>query len=172
MVSKPAFLALAALLACAACAACTTREQRAQVAPAPASIATPEEAKFGFFFVDEGGNAKLAYGQANSDNVGLMMECAKGSRTVAVSGVAGPRPSPTLTLASDGAKADLKATTQNGEMSIVRAQAPLTAPVLANFRKSGAIQVAYAGRTITLAAKPNEKVALEQFFSACDGRPA
>ena len=43
---------------------------------------------YSLHFVDEGDRAKLAYGQANSDNVGLMLECAKGSRNVEISDVA------------------------------------------------------------------------------------
>jgi hypothetical protein len=173
MVCKAAQIAGAAALVTLLACGCTTREQQAQVAPAPAVIARPDAPRFGFFFVDDGGEAKLAYGEANSDNVGLMLECAKGSRVVRVSGVAANNPAAVITLASAGTKADLKAVTRSDEgMPIVSASAPLASPVLAAFRRSGAIQVAYGGRSITVAAKPNEKISVEQFFSACEGRPA
>ena len=70
---------------------------------------------YGLFYMDEGASAKLAYGQANSDNVGLMLQCQKGSRQIDVTDAVRSTPSPTLTLASSGAQSTLKAETQSFE---------------------------------------------------------
>ena len=128
-------------------------------------------ANFGLYFLDEGASAKLAYGQANSDNVGLMLQCAKGSRMVEVSDAVRSSPAPTLTLTSGGKTAALKAQVQSGEgPAVVTAHTASGSPVLAGFRQSGKIEVSYAGLRYGVAAKRNEKASVERFFSACERR--
>jgi hypothetical protein len=138
--------------------------------PAPAAVMP---ATFGLYFTDEGQRAKLAYGEPNSDNVGLMLECAKGSRQVKLSDVVRSSPAPSLILVSEGRKSELKAAVEPGPgQSIFTANAPATAPALAGFRRSGKIEVAYAGLRYGIAAKANERVGIERFFAACDGGKA
>lgn len=133
----------------------------------------PANPGMGLFYLDEGASAKLAYGQANSDNVGLMLQCAKGSRMVEVSDAVRSAPAPTLTLASAGRTTDLKAQVQSGEgPPVVVARTSASSPVLAGFRRSGKIEVSYAGLRYGVAAKPQERAGLEQFFAACEGRKA
>jgi hypothetical protein len=142
--------------------ACSHDETQARLDPAP-------RAEMGFFLVDEGDHAKLAYGEANSDNVGLMLECAKGSGVVQVTDLVRSSPSPTLTLASDGARSSLAAKVDAGEgMAVATAKARLDAPALRGFRRTGAMEVSYAGLRYTLAASPRERDRLQSFFSACD----
>ena len=159
-------LILAAMLTGAAAAVlggCTDDRK----APPTASIAP----SFGFYYLDEGPSAKLAYGEANSDNVGLMLECAKGSRMVDVSDVVRSSPAPTLTLTSAGLRTELKAEVQSGEGApIVTARAPAADPALAAFRRSGRIEVSYAGLRYAVAARPDERANVERFFGACEGR--
>jgi hypothetical protein len=134
-------------------------------------IATSLAPGFGLYYLDEGASAKLAYGQANSDNVGLMLQCAKGSRLVEVSDTVRSAPAPTLVLASDGRTSALKAEVQSGEGSpMVLARAPAASPALAGFRRSGRIEVSYAGLRYGVAAKPQERADVERFFAACEGR--
>jgi hypothetical protein len=138
-----------------------------------ASVETTLPASFGFHYVDEGDYAKLAFGQANSDNVGLMLQCAKGSRQVEVSDVIRSAPAQTLTLTSGGQRSDVKVEVMPGPgASMAVGHAPLAAPALAGFRRSGAMEVSYAGLHYGMAAKPQEKPALERFFSACERRAA
>ena len=130
-------------------------------------------ASFGLFFLDEGPSAKLAYGQANSDNVGLMLECAKGSRLVKVTDVVRSNPAPMLTLISAGKTSELKTAVEAGPgASIYTASAPAGSPALTGFRSSGKMEVSYAGLRYGIAAKPNERMGIEKFFSACEGRKA
>ena len=126
----------------------------------------------GFFYLDEGDSAKLAYGEANSDNVGLMMECAKGSRTVQVTDLVRSNTAPTLSLISNGVRADLPAAVETeGGPAIVTASLKADAPALAGFRRSGVMEVAYAGLRYDMRAAPAERERVEQFFTAC-GSPA
>jgi hypothetical protein len=144
-------------------AACTADGGR----PAP-QAAMP--AGYGLYFLDEGGSAKLAYGQANSDNVGLMLECAKGSRLVKVTDVVRSEPAPTLTLISAGRATALKTAVEPGPgASVYTASAPAASPALMGFRSSGRMEVSYAGLRYGIAAKANERMGIEKFFSACEG---
>jgi hypothetical protein len=160
-------LALGSVLtAAAALAACGHDEKSAQVATAIAP-------HFGFFYLDEGPTAKLAYGEADSDNVGLMLQCARGSRVVEISDVVRSAPAATLTLASAGRRTDLAAKVEPGEGApVVVAHAPADAAALAAFRRSGRIEVSYAGLRYSVAAKPQEQPSVERFFSACERRGA
>jgi hypothetical protein len=127
----------------------------------------------GFFFSEDGGSAKLAYGVADSDDVGLMMECAEGSQTVRVSDLVRSSPAPVLILASSGRSSELKPVVEAGEGgSIFTVSAPTAAPALAGFRYSGKIEVAYAGLNYRLAARPSERPTIDRFFAACDGQKA
>jgi hypothetical protein len=137
----------------------------------PAQVATTIAPGFAFFYLDEGASAKLAYGEANSDNVGLMMQCAKGSRTIEVSDVVRSAPAPVLTLVSAGQRTDLKAEIAPGEgLPIVSARAPAADPALTAFRRSGQIEVNYAGLRYGVAAQPQDRPSVERFFVACERR--
>lgn len=146
----------------AALTACSHEETQARLEPTA-------QGQLGFFLVDEGDHAKLAYGEANSDNVGLMLECAKGSGVVQVTDLVRSSPSPTLTLISDGAQSNLAAEADAGEgMAIATAKTKLDAPALQGFRRTGVMEVAYSGLHYRMAATANERDRLQSFFSACD----
>ena len=59
---------------------------------------------FGLYYNDQGPTVSLAYGQANSDDVALMLQCAKHSGKVDVSDAVRGAGGPTLRLASSGPK--------------------------------------------------------------------
>ena len=144
-------------------AACTHGGRQAAVA----SIPTPYA--YGLFYADEGTSVKLAYGAANSDDVSLMMMCAKGSHRIEVTDMARDGAAPTLTLVSGGQTAQLKTSPVGGDgepLLVAHASADL-AP-LAAFRRSGRIDVAYPGARYVIIATPSERAAVERFFSACD----
>lgn len=133
------------------------------------AVQTTMPADFGFHFLDEGEAAKLAYGQANSDNVGLMLQCQKGSRTVEVSDMVRSAPAPVLTLASGARTTQVKVDIEPGPgAAIAVGRTALTAPALAGFRQSGRLSVSYAGLRYDMATKPNERASVQRFFSACE----
>jgi hypothetical protein len=126
-------------------------------------------AGYGLFYMDEGPSVKLAYGAPNSDDVGLMMECAKGSRTIDVSDIARNGAAPTLTLASDGRIASLKAQPGSGDgAALLTARTRSDIAPLQAFRRSGRMDVAYSGAEYGIVATPAEKPSVERFFSACE----
>ena len=128
---------------------------------------------YGLFYMDEGVSAKLAYGQANSDNVGLMLQCQKGSRQIDVTDALRATPSDTLTLASNGSQTTLKTETQSFEgSSFLVAHTNSEAAPLKAFRRSGQMNVAYAGTRYALAASPSERAGVESFFAACESGKA
>lgn len=161
------------VLTCAATAAATfagCSYHRAE----RADLASPAQG-LGFFLVEEGGSAKLAYGVANSDDVGLMMECAKGSSRVLVSDVARTPPArePELILASAGERSKLKAKVSEGlGQPLLTAVASTETDALEAFRKSGRIEVAYSGFSYRIAARDEERPVVRRFFDACEGRRA
>jgi hypothetical protein len=158
-----AALGAASLLVIASC----SQDGARQIAAAP-STTVPG---FGLFYVDEGGSAKLAYGQANSDDVDLMLECAKGSRTVQVTDVARTAGPAVLTLVSSGASARLNTRTDDGEGStLLVADSAVDSAPLAAFRRTGRLEVSQAGVRHGLVARADERPGVERFFTACEGR--
>jgi len=124
---------------------------------------------YGLFYMDEGASAKLAYGAPNSDDVSLMMQCAKGSHTVQVSNLARGGAASTMTLASEGRTSTLKTAMDSGDgAALVTASARSDAAPLKGFRRTGRIDVAYAGSTFGIVANPAEKLGVERFFTACE----
>ena len=157
-------LAATAGVTVSACMQGGAKQTAFQAAPIPG---------YGLFYMDEGASAKLAYGQANSDNVGLMLQCRKGSHAIEVTDAVKSDPSPTLTLASSGARSTLKTEVQSFEGStLLLAHARTSDAPLQAFRRSGRIDVAYSQTKYGVVATNDERVGVEKFFTACDsGKP-
>jgi hypothetical protein len=103
---------------------------------------------------DVGGEAKLAFGAPNTDNVVLMMSCQPKSGLVAVSTIesAAVR-APVMTLTSrDRSSRHAAVATRNelGEGALVEAQAPAADPTLTRFAETGELAVAVNGRRLSL----------------------
>jgi hypothetical protein len=125
-------------------------------------------AGYGLHFSDEGETAKLAYGRANSDEVGLMLECEKGSRQVALTDVMHGGP-PQFVLTSGGRRSNLKAQVQDIEGGkILAATARTDSPALAGFRDSGQLQVASGKIHYAVTATTDEKASVRRFFAVCE----
>jgi hypothetical protein len=142
-----------------ALAACSYDDQHAR--PQAAS-------HYGLFYNDAGQTASLAYGQANSDNVALMLECAKGSGRVQVSDAARTGPVPQIVLASAGARSPLAARMEAAEgPPVLVAGADVATPALDGFRRTGRIQVAYGDVRYAVSADGAERAGVARFFAAC-----
>lgn len=143
----------------AALAACSYDDQHARLQTA---------SHYGLFYNDGGSTASLAYGQANSDNVALMLECAKGSGRVQVSDAARVGPVPQIVLASAGARSPLAARIEAAEgPPVLVADANVAAPALDGFRRTGRIEVAYGDVRYDVSADRAEQGRVAQFFAAC-----
>jgi hypothetical protein len=138
-----------------------------QNAFAPRDAPSFEFASYGLHYIDTGATAKLAYGRANSEMLGLMLECAKGSRQVEITDVA--REARVLSLRADGKRSDFPATFEAAPGApIVSARAPAAAPALKGFRQTGRLQVTNGSLVYDVVATPAEKPHVEQFFAACE----
>lgn len=161
MALRSALASAAVVLAgVAALAACSYDDQHARLQAGPA--------RYGLYYNDGGQTASLAYGQPDSDNVALMLECAKGSGQVQVSDAARTGPVPQMVLVSDGYRSVLPARTEASDgPPVLVADAALTAPALAGFRKTGRIEVAYGGVRYGVSADRAEQAGVARFFAAC-----
>jgi hypothetical protein len=103
---------------------------------------------------DAGGEAKLAFGAPNTDNVVLMMSCQPGSGRIALSTL---EPAPirtrvmTLTSRARSSKhAAVAMPNELGDGALVEAQAPAADPTLTRFAETGELAVAVNGRRLSL----------------------
>lgn len=128
---------------------------------------------FGLHYLDEGASAKLAYGQTNSDNVGLMLECAKGSKRIEISDLArgGNRK---LVLKSGKARSDFGAEIAPGPgPQVLIANGRTDTPALAAFRETGRIEVENGARRYGVSATVAEHADVKRFFATCErGTPS
>lgn len=144
----------------------------AQQAPVPPgqTARLPSE---GFFFDQDGGEAKLAYGRANSDDVRLMLRCQAGKRQVEITdaGHGEAKTGDLLVLASGKARSPLPASLEpneetGGKLAIAHADPAL--PALDGFRRSGALTVKLGSREFVLSATAGERAVIARFFSVCE----
>ncbi len=133
-----------------------------------AAMKLTEAPAFGLFFNDNGETASLAYGEANSDNVALMLECAKGTGRVQVSDLARGE-APALVLASGRKTSALAARVEpsDGGPAILTAETPLGAEALQGFRKTGRMVVSHGEARYGIAASGPEREEVDLFFTAC-----
>jgi hypothetical protein len=122
---------------------------------------------YGLHYVDGGDSAKLAYGRENSDNVSLMMECAKGSGHVEISDL-GRKGDGSISLVSDGKRSDFRGSVETGEgPPVVYTTARTSSPALQGFRETGKIEIKTAAARYTVAADESQKPMVDRFFEAC-----
>jgi hypothetical protein len=148
-----------------------------QRAPSPPGQAVQLRPGMGFFLsrdADEGW--KLAYGQANSDNVRLMLECQPGSRKIDLFdlGHAAARKGEMLTLTSGKVQSAIAAGVEpdeaGGDRSVVIVHTTPDLPALDGFRHSGLLAVKLGSHEFALTASPAEKPEIARFFSGCEKR--
>jgi hypothetical protein len=135
------------------------------------SMETPANPELGLHFQRSGDVASLAYGVANSDSVGLMLQCEAGSRSVDISDVARSTASNNLTLISGKARTDLAATVDSSMgQPTLWAKAPSDLAPLQRFRDTGQITVSSRGGRYSVVARQDERARVERFFRACEQR--
>jgi hypothetical protein len=130
-------------------------------------VSAPAGPAWSYFF--DGQEAKLAYGRANSDEVGLMMTCTPHSGSVLVSGAATPD-KPRLILASGKTVSTLAGTAQDDPLSgstVVEARARLRDAAISNFARTGRLTLVRDGRPIDMPASSGDRDSVRRFFSAC-----
>jgi hypothetical protein len=138
---------------------------------AAACVSPPETAESGgpgIFYNEFDGQATLAYGEANSDAVGLMLQCASGSGAISVSDVVHSPSADRLTLVSGKVRSELPASldTTTGQPTLY-ATASTDDRALDGFRRNGRIAVKARGGVYALEARPAERPGIERFFRTC-----
>ncbi len=122
----------------------------------------------GLYFNSSGATATLAYGRASSDDVGLVLQCQAGSRSVEVSDVARSAGAQGLTLTSGRARTSLPARVDSSTgQPTLWASTDAGAPVLKAFQETGRIGVSTGGARYTVVASPSEMDGVRAFFRAC-----
>jgi hypothetical protein len=146
----------------------------AAVSPS-AALATPTPVSgLDWYMTNEDGTAKLAYGAANSDDVRMMMTCAKGSgklsitRTVTAQEAGTP---PILGLVSGSARGRWLATSapaaNQADHTELTVALTTTEPTIDAFQRNGWISAINAdGKTEGMAPHPGEN-AVRRFFDFC-----
>lgn len=117
-----------------------------------------------------GTQAKLAYGQPNSDLVGLMMSCEQGSGAVTVSGDV-PADKPMLVLASGASKLSLSGQAEPDPYSggmFMEASAPADSPALRRFARTGEMRLVRTMADQDLQAPEAAKGDIRRFFAHCE----
>ena len=111
---------------------------------------------------------RLAYGRPNSDDVVLMISCQPGQDQVNVSavGLSGGE----IVLASGRNESRFAADALEDEVSggkLLEGRGRTSAPALANFRKSGDLDLLTEGERHSLAAGSADQGHVKAFFKAC-----
>jgi len=143
----------------AALAACTHEQPSVALNP-----------QYRLAYDDKGETVALAYGLPNSDDVALMLECAKGSGRVELSDTIRDKRATAVVLSSDGKKTSVPVRAEAGEAAedeILTGQLPLSAPALQGLRRTGVLQVSSGQARYIITVGPGGRPGVERFFKAC-----
>lgn len=154
------------IVSAAIAAACLTALAACQQGGMGARLTTTPG--YSLHFIDEGENAKLAYGMTNSDSVALMLECAKGSRNIEITDTARGNDRK-LMLKSGEARSDFGGVIAPGPGGgVISASGKTDTPALKAFRETGQIEVQNGGRRYGVTASSAEHADVKRFFAVCE----
>lgn len=148
------------LVAYAAVAACAHSMDQAQAQTGPVT----------WNLHMNGDEAKLAYGQPNSDLVGVMLTCERGSGMVTVAGDVS-KDRPVLVLASGRETLKLQGQAEPDPYTgglWMEAEAPVRAQALARFERTGDLAVKQRIGRMNMNASDTSKGDIQTFFAHCE----
>lgn len=176
MLNRAAFLATLFAGAGLAVAALVAQPDVVAAEPqpqAPAMTETVAHAPVGWHLVQEGDQAKLAYGVANTDQILVMFACAAGDRSVQVFGLAAPE-TDSVRFTSAARTTDVGVETELDPMSgsaMIETALPLSAAALQGFRETGRLTLTSDdGRSVPAHAVQSEHADVRAFFDHCERR--
>jgi len=152
-------------------AACATVEAPTEPAPGVASSGAPlPVADHDWFFHRDGGEARLVYGLADSDDLRLGLDCAEGSGRLALSAVAGPDAKPEIHIEAGGETERFPAVSEPSQLNdgvFLTAEADAATPVFQRFRRVGWLALWLDGERQAYAPQPESASNIERFFAFC-----
>ncbi len=166
---RPASL-LILLATTALVAACSTTTAKVPASGIVSSGAPQPIEGYDWFLSEDGSNAKLAYGMADSDDLKLGLECARGSGKLDLTASADKGASPEIQIESGGDTERYAAAAEPAEVHdglILTAGAEANAPVFQRFRRIGWLAVWQGGARQTYVPQPGSRDRIERFFAFC-----
>lgn len=164
----PALIVLAGLALGAA--ACATVEPVAAPATPPAGSSPAPVAGHDWFFHQDGEEARLVYGLAESDDMRLGLDCRAASGRLGLSAVGGPDAKSEIYLESGGETERFPARSEPSELHdgvFLTADAAAHTPVFQRFRQVGWLALWQDGERQTYVPHPQSAPDIERFFAFC-----
>lgn len=150
--------------------ACSTTTPEAPATTVPSSSAPQPVEGYDWFLSEDGSNAKLAYGTADSDDLKLGLECSQGTGKLDLTASADKGAWPEIYLESGGDTERYAAAAEPAEVHdglIMTAEAQANAPVFQRFRRIGWLAVWQGGTRQTYVPQPGSRDRIERFFAFC-----
>lgn len=163
----PALIFLAGLAVSAA--ACATVEP-ATTSPSPVAEGPAPLAGHDWFYHQDEGEARLAYGVAESDDLRLGFDCAKGGGRLRLSALGGANSKPEIQVESGGEIQRFPALAEPSQLhdgDLLTAEAAADSPVFQRFRRIGWIALWQDGEREAYAPHPQSRANIERFFVFC-----
>lgn len=159
-------------------AACATNpsESPAALEPSSPEAATAEDGGpeptpgLDWHFHQDGAEAKLAYGVANSDDLRLGLTCARGAGEVELSRDAEPDAAPGIRLESGGETETIATRSEPSELSggvFLTGRIATAHPVMARFRQTGWLAQWVGERREMMAPQPRSRSVIADFLAHC-----
>ncbi len=162
----PVLIVLTGLaLGATACATIETPVDPPPVSSAPAPIENHD-----WFFQTEDGDAGLAYGLDESDDIWLSLSCRQGSGRLELVRPVGADHPLTISVESGGDTETYPATSEPSELHdgvYLTAQAPARDPVFQRFRRTGWMAVLGPDYRGVMVPQPASTPNIERFFAFC-----
>jgi hypothetical protein len=161
----PVLLLSAIALTAGACATRAPAPTLTVLGSAPAPVAG-----YDWYLHLDGDDARLAYGQEDSDDLRLGLDCRRGTGRLALSATGETGAAPEIQLESGGETALYPASAEASELTdgvLLSAPAPATAPVFRNFRALGWLTHWQDGGRHPYAAQPGSGERIARFFVFC-----
>jgi hypothetical protein len=164
----PALLVLSGLaLAAGGCA--TVEPGPAPGLDVDASAPRPVDG-YDWFFHDDGGDARLAYGLAESDDLKLGFDCRRGAGRLEMVAIADKGAKPEILIESGGDTARFAAASEPSQLHdgvFLSAGASTAEPVFQRFRRVGWLAQWRDGAREAYAPQPGSTPNIERFFAFC-----
>ena len=151
--------------------ACATVETPPEPLPVSTTGGAPAPVEnHDWFYHQDGGDARLVYGLAESDDMRLGLDCSAGSGRLALSAVGAPDAKPEIQIEAGGETERFPARSEPSELHdgvFLSAEAPADAAVFQRFRRVGWLALWQGGERQAYVPHPQSASNIERFFAFC-----